>query len=455
MPEGIDFIFLVNRNGAEALSAINIEGTRIEVRTIDNPFTEYQGGRGAVEYVSESDVYKKTSFLGYFNSYATKLFGAAVGRVLGRWGGAWSLSLYTLKLMALTRLYVKGVIFRDADLIWVPAPSVPFVEQFDSRVLYSFWDPFVVEYTEFNDTIRNLYAKKFRNMFAENKKSFHIVTQSKANKDYLTCVMGVSLSRVSVVRLGCPDYSVFVKEKEDQIKDFKKSERNNLLSLWERKTRYPVHREKFNIDAYIDQITKEVKNHSLFFRLAKGVQPRSKIIFISTQDRPYKGLGLVFKVLAAFRKKHPEYKLHILTTAVIPADVKKMYPELYESVVEMRRLPNDQHALCTAVSDIVLHPSFVEGGLGSYSMFEAASVGVPSLTNEGRYTEELQGEVGGGINLAFCDFTDLAVSVDKIHRVLSDRLLAEEVVKEVMGAWYSWNESAERLIEVFEICGAE
>lgn len=293
---------------------------------------------------------------------------------------------YVLKIYLATWLYNKRFIFSDCDLVWVPSPSVPFVERLTVPVAYSFWDPFVFEYDEFKLGPREAYLNKLRVMLWQGRRNAHVLTQSDANRRFLSDIMNVPEKNISYVRLGCPDYMALVSDNFCAISAYKKSRSRNILDLWIDE----LERELLEINGVrrAKKVNKFIEDAAIFFRYANNIEENSRLILVSTQNRPYKGLSTLLESLAAL-KKISKYKLHFAFTCSLSGDDKRRHPELYESLLEFSRLSNKMHAILTACSDLVLHPSYVEGGLGSYSMYESASVNVPSLTNKGRHTSEL------------------------------------------------------------------
>jgi glycosyltransferase involved in cell wall biosynthesis len=161
-------------------------------------------------------------------------------------------------------------------------------------------------------------------------------------------------------------------------------------------------------------------------------------------------LALVLKIISELQLRSPSIKYLVITTCNIPSEIKDKYPELFNSLFELTRIPDKGHATLTALSDLVLHPSFVEGGLGSYSMFEAASVGVPSLTNSGRHTNELNNLVLEDLDTAFENFTNINSTVEKIIQILTDGKLALSIVETINQSRQDWAQTWLELESVFE-----
>ena len=102
-----------------------------------------------------------------------------------------------------------------------------------------------------------------------------------------------------------------------------------------------------------------------------------------------------------------------------------------------------------------LHPKpFIRMGdgqsLGSYSMFEAASVGTPSLTNVGRHTMELCCAANPNLHAAFIDFSDINLTRNRILEILLNQKIGSDLVHLINGAKQDWSQSWSELQAVFD-----
>jgi glycosyltransferase involved in cell wall biosynthesis len=101
------------------------------------------------------------------------------------------------------------------------------------------------------------------------------------------------------------------------------------------------------------------------------------------------------------------------------------------------------------MSDLVLHPSYVEGGLGVYPQFEAASVGTPCLVNVGRHVLEQRSD-RTLIAKTTSDFVNLNRTIEKIEDLMqseNERILN---IKESESLRVSWKASSERYADIFK-----
>jgi glycosyltransferase involved in cell wall biosynthesis len=357
---------------------------------------------------------------------------------------------YYIRLRILTLMMSKNFTHKDCDLVWAPMPSTPFLENIERNLVINFWDGFVFEYREFKD-ISPYFLLKFRQIFS--KKNVHIVTQSKTNAEFLESVFKVPSNKISIFRLGCPDYLLHLNSLKilDKIKVFKNDRSLSILDFYPNPQTIRIPSNNKNKKELIQR--RYIENShilSTLYRLNKSCDINTKIILISTQYRPYKGLALVLKIISELQLRSPSIKYLVITTCNIPSEIKDKYPELFNSLFELTRIPDKGHATLTALSDLVLHPSFVEGGLGSYSMFEAASVGVPSLTNSGRHTNELNNLVLEDLDTAFENFTNINSTVEKIIQILTDGKLALSIVETINQSRQDWAQTWLELESVFE-----
>lgn len=398
------------------------------IRIITNSFFE---GRNKIEDFEK---------VGYAESYKQRLLPY---RLFSRLTSALKVASYILKTYASTLLYNKNLLFSGHDILWAPSPSIPFVERLRTPIAYFFWDPFVFEYDEFKYGPRLAYLNKLRIMFWQGRRNAHVFTQSEANQRFLNDILGLPVDRVHYVRLGCPDYMPLVANNYDLISQSKRKKSLDIYDLWVTERKSELFSSKNPPKA--KDVNKLIEDTAMFFRYANNLQEKSRLILVSTQNRPYKGLLVLLASLAEL-KKISKYKLHVAFTCSIPDAEKRQHPELYESILEFSRLSNKMHAILTASADLVLHPSFVEGGLGSYPMYEAASVNVPSLTNMGRHTAELVSRSSKRIEVALADFTKTTELARRIENILDDEQLQREIINEVSHVRFSWQDSTKMLL---------
>lgn len=121
----------------------------------------------------------------------------------------------------------------------------------------------------------------------------------------------------------------------------------------------------------------------------------AKYVVISTQDRATKNIGLAAEAIAyLLREQQVDIKLittaHLLFGAAwttLPAIIEAQ--QLQFDIVSTPDLPRPEHAALYHGAQLVIHPSFFEGGHGPFPFYEALSVGCPCLMARGPHTEEL------------------------------------------------------------------
>ncbi|MCG6349099.1 glycosyltransferase [Vibrio fluvialis] len=313
--------------------------------------------------------------------------------------------------------------------IWIPSPIIPFIGMLKGRIIVSFWDPFVFEYnSDFGLTSKYLFKKTTKYLNCSNV----IITQSDSNKDYLTKVFGIEQNKINVVYNGSPDYSKY-------ISDFKGKD---IFDIWSRRDFSGISIEQAKEKAIVYQL-----NYSVLWRLLmKTRSEKRNIVLISTQCRPYKGFHLLLKLLSEMSTREDVYEY--IFTCKVPKELKIQYPNIYERIHEITRLENRLHASLYHLSDIILHPSHVEGGLGAYPQFEAASLGKPSLINVGRHVYEMESS-GYNISLIASNFSNFDETISRINSLIYNEGDVNANVKEVIKNKTSWDEAAKNYEDIF------
>jgi glycosyltransferase involved in cell wall biosynthesis len=311
--------------------------------------------------------------------------------------------------------------------IWVPTPILRLKSKKNrSKIYYNFWDPFVFEYSFFN-----FYTKYFfyHRLGFIKKLGYGVITQSEFNKNYLINVLGFDSDRINVIRLGGPSQS---------------NPTNSFESL--NFSLYPPRHSRSFVS--IRSIINELDNRSALFRITGRLKQNTKILFVTTQNRPYKGL---YRLLKIYEEILAENDVFLITTADISKLINEDFPYLSESVCMLRRVTNKQHQFLIQSSDLIIHPSYVEGGQGSFSMFEAAMMNKPSLVNWGRHIEEFKffSPCENTLGKFSVDFDKSDSVKEIICSLLYDEKLASENVEIIKKLNYSWADSASRYVEVF------
>jgi glycosyltransferase involved in cell wall biosynthesis len=348
-------------------------------------------------------------------------------------------TIYIITLYFYTLLQKYRVVFRSTDLVWNPIPAIPFSEKLSGNRVTSFWDPFVFEYREF-ESIAPYLMFKFLKLFKDSKLIF---TQSLANYEFLTRVMMVNPSKVIVINNGAPDYSEYVKPNVVKMRESYGASvpaefRSQLITEWLPK--WMTYSE--------NKIINQMINSSVLFRLSTRISDHSKILMVSTQDRPYKGISALFKLYDSLLKQHPEQDFLFVITAKVPYAIRNKYSWFCDRVFEVTRVPNSLHAHLYLLSDLVLHPSFSEGGIGAYPQYESSSLGIPSLINQGRHSKELIQKFPD-ISLYTTDFCDLEKTIKLIITLIGNEGVRAKNIASIKSSRFEWSDAARSYEESF------
>ena len=336
-------------------------------------------------------------------------------------------------------IYSKSF-YEKFDYVWVPSPVVPISSNIPkNKLLISFWDPFVFEYSAFDEFTKKYFYFRFSKSLNDCNK---IITQSNMNFDYLTNVLNVDRSKIAVCPLATGDMTNFVNEAWDNAR-----ETNQLVKYWPNKTyqRFvklgSVPKTQLSNVAFktrslvLEEYAKELTNKSELWRLEKRLGPNAKIFVISTQSRPHKGIHNIFQIIDKLVKLNPDY--YFIFTGNVHVYLKK-FPQLNENIIQVSRVSNEQLAFLYKIADIAIHPSFVEGGLGTGPQFEASSVGTPCIVNYGRHIKEAERYFATSLNEIHSNFLDIEETIHKIGDVLNNEKTAKENVKKLMQNKISW-----------------
>ena len=313
--------------------------------------------------------------------------------------------------------------------IWLPTPIIPFSKILKGTKIISFWDPFVFEYkSDYGETAKYLMRK----IEAHIKDADVIVTQSDSNREYLQNVMSVKKKDIFVIHNGSPDYSNFI-ERFNSV---------DCETIW----RVSSFTAKNKSEAENKYIVHQLNFSVLWRLLLKNKYSNRKIILVSTQNRPYKGFSLLLDFFNRLTSENDSYEY--IFTCNVPIKLKSKYPILFERIHEITRLSNELHASLYYLSDLVLHPSNVEGGLGSYPQYEAASMNKPSIMNIGRHVFEME-KTGVNTELLSVNFSDFNRTKEKIDLLLNNADEIEKNIQEVNRVRVSWTEVAKNYEKVF------
>jgi hypothetical protein len=361
-----------------------------------------------------------------FDNSRFSFYKLLVERLDGHWK---KIQKYRVLLVSLISIKNVDHLIDKYDAVWVPTPVVKLnCKSRKSKIFYNFWDPFVFEYSFFGYLTKYFFYRRFA--FIKSK-GYKIITQSEFNKKYLSDVLGFNSDLINIARLGGPD---------------DKGLRN-------------INYSKFNFSEYpliiddgrvkLAKFISEMDNRSALFRAISRFKKETKIIFVTTQNRPYKGL---YQFLEIYKNILMRNDVFLITTADINQLIIESFPELSESVCILKRVSNKQHEYLMRNSDLIIHPSYVEGGQGAFSMFEAALMNKPSIINWGRHVEEFKKFHPGVEDLIgkfSVDFDKVSSVEQLIHDLLFDNVKIKDNIEIVRGLVYSWTDSATRYEEIF------
>jgi glycosyltransferase involved in cell wall biosynthesis len=181
-----------------------------------------------------------------------------------------------------------------------------------------------------------------------------------------------------------------------------------------------------------------------FFELAAGRRPEPFLLAVSTLH-PHKNLDGLLRAFAAFRQRHPEYRLvvcgiHGFFSAELHALRDRLH--LADSVEFPGWIPREELYRLYARATAFLYPSLFEGfGL---AILEALAAGVPTGCSE----IEPMNSIAGGAALKF-DPRDPSAIAEVMHRLVTDGELRERLAAAgpLRAAQFSWRTTAEGVLD--------
>lgn len=332
----------------------------------------------------------------------------------------------------------RRMIAKNCSAIWVPQLAFDVGPIPGLKKIASFWDPFVFEYSDFGNrkSLLKMFAKRISTADA-------IITQSKYNKSYLRDVLGLSEESIFVINNGSPDYSKLDWHDRSTSSSKAHLDLQTLTNKWPES--WSTLSDKKAASAFID----DRLNHSVLFRLKNDSTEKTKAIFVSTQYRPYKGFETLFQIYDTLVRNDDGADYRFLFTGEVPKRIKDRYSWSTNRIYELSRLSTIQHMCIYRISSLVLHPSLVEGGVGVYPTFEAASVGIPSLMNSGRHTSELIDQFTEATELV-TDFARIDQTITAIKDLLGSKEKAQRNVELANKARIEWSDAAKLYATIFD-----
>ncbi len=298
---------------------------------------------------------------------------------------------------------------RKVQTVWCPSFAVLFASSnFSKQKVVNFWDAFVFEYYGFSHVQLPIFIRIERYL----RSAGVIVTQSRHNKSYLIDVFDIPEEKVLVVPNPNPQVRHIL---PDAVFNSIKNDRNMAFKHWKKtSTTLPLGK------------VKDICNLSMLRRFTHEMTENTFTIFCSTQRRPYKGFDVLISNLSRFSRRNSKFDIRLILTGDLKAFFKERTLDLdtldwvYTHCYQISRVNNFNHALLYTLSDLVMHPSYAEGGHGVYPLFEAASVGTPCLMNVGRHTDEILMD-SPELRANILDFSNYDEFETELNRCISDQ----------------------------------
>lgn len=276
---------------------------------------------------------------------------------------------------------------KKIDVWWVVNPNIYGAEFLPGPKVVNFWDFVVGEYGYFWEkvAVENIYSRIKLVCHAADA----IITQSLHNRELkLSPIMNVDDAKINVVYLSYPDHY------PKYVPLFHES---GMRTSQSRKQAADIIRHYVGWRLYQNFGSKGRDMNKYGFmmeRLNSFLFEDKAYAIVSTQDRPYKNLTFIVNAFfEAVNKKGVDAYL-ILTSEI---DLSDKDSELTKVLIKQRamhrvfslpRVPNNVHAALYHCASLTIHPSYSEGGVGSYPFVEGMVMGCPGLVAIGDYSYE-------------------------------------------------------------------
>jgi glycosyltransferase involved in cell wall biosynthesis len=180
-----------------------------------------------------------------------------------------------------------------------------------------------------------------------------------------------------------------------------------------------------------------------------AARPGKWLLYVGS-ELPRKNLVTVLSALAKVKESHSDVWLlkvgspgleHFRTQT--EAAVKRL--GLEGSVLFMGRVPDEDLPLFYGASDLLVHPSKLEGF--GFPVLEAMACGTPVVCSNSASLPEIAGDAA-----IFFDPTRPDEMATAIRRVLEDKALRVTMRAKGIGqaATFTWQNTAERMLELYE-----
>lgn len=360
------------------------------------------------------------------------------------------MALLAIEALQLVACALRSTADLGVDVWWVPSPTAPVSTLLRGPKVVNFWDYVVAEYGYWWDpaSINNILARVRLAM----RDADRIVTQSNYNRDmHLSNSIGIDRDKVDVVRLGPPDYSKYIPGySQEHVRTVETKEASaSIIRGYAR-----AHMRMARLTGKYEY----AENGNQYERLCNFDFAAKAYIVVSTQDRPYKNLGMAIDVLShlVHQEKLDVYLFLTAKTKLNVRSSRSTLPDqgrsprgvqgvvgrrvleegLQDRFFNMSRVPNRVHAALYHCARATYHPSLTEGGVGSYPFMEGMSVGCPGFISDGEYAREGVTlhphymeiavssfdveDVANKLKLAIVDSDELAKSQKDIYKAHSD-----------------------------------
>lgn len=276
---------------------------------------------------------------------------------------------------------------KTIDVWWIVNPNVYGAEFLPGPRVMNFWDFVVGEYGYFWE--RAAVEQTFSRVKLVCHAADAIITQSHHNRDLkLSPIMNIENDKVNVVYLSYPDHY------PQYVPLFKKTGKRTNQS---RKQAADIIRHYVGWRLYQNFGSKgrNMNKYGFMMERLNSFSFEDKVFaIISTQDRPYKNLSfMVNAFFDAVNKKGIDAYL-ILTSEIDLSDTNSKLTKILlkqsamHRVFSLPRVPNNVHAALYHCASLTIHPSYSEGGVGSYPFVEGMVMGCPGLVAIGDYSYE-------------------------------------------------------------------
>lgn len=273
------------------------------------------------------------------------------------------------------------------DIWWVASPALGGAEYLRKPVVANFWDFVIGEFGFLWDepSLREIYGRVKIIMH----KATAVLTQSHHN-------VGNKLERGFLVdpRKATVCYLTVPRTYRQHVRTF---DREGVRSEASRQEAEGIVHDFLKRRAYLnmDERIETWRERGLELeRLQTFPFATATYAICSTQARPYKNLDFLVDTFLWMIEKRGVDAYLILTSKFDISNPKDPIGKLIwkrrliDRVYSLHRVPNRVHAALYHNAACTLHPSFTEGGVGSYPFLEGMVMGTPGLVADGEYSRE-------------------------------------------------------------------